>query len=99
MLKPHCGIVLMTVGLFLAGGGPALANLIMNGDFEGGVDEMGVPNNWQWFGIGNDVVTLSSDTPSGGGVVPDYNQDLEVNAPDHTAMRVLLPSNVRRCGV
>jgi len=47
--------------------GAAPGNLLSNGDFEDGLNE------WEWFGIGNDVASLSNDTPSGTGNSADLD--------------------------
>jgi len=59
----------------------ANANRIVNGDFEQGLDPNNgvVPLGWQFFGDGvNEVISLSSDTPSGVGNSADIDVDTVV---------------------
>jgi len=49
-------------------------NLVVNGDFESGLEpDTMIPVGWQWFGVGDNTVSLSTDTPSGSGSSADLN--------------------------
>lgn len=59
---------LITFVVCWAAASTSQANLVLNGDFESNLD------NWQWFGDGlSNVVSVSTDTPSGSGFSADID--------------------------
>lgn len=90
----------LTLGLAACLCSSASANLVINGDFE---DDL---NNWEWFGIGNNVATTSTDTPSGTGNSADLDivdfiglpwlvQDVDISGAASEGEVVTLTASVR----
>lgn len=75
-----CPVATLVLSLALSGWlipSASAVNLVTNGDFEGGLEPGPngaiAPVGWQWFGVGDNTVALSTDTPSGTGSSADLD--------------------------
>jgi hypothetical protein len=69
--------IVACVGTCFAASNVLAVNYVVNGDFEGGTapgsNDVLAPTGWTWFGVGDNTVALSSDTPSGSGNSADLD--------------------------